>query len=270
MRLSFAGILLLLSAGVCPAHEDLQIQIDRLTRQIEREPGRGVLYLRRGELHRMHEDWQAAREDLERAAALDPALIAADLSIGRVWNRCGDALRAKEALDRFLSREPGHAEALMERARSKVGLGDRVSALEDYSAALAAFPDPRPDHYIERAELLREDGRLEEAIRGLEEGLHRIGPALPLHLAILDLELEAGRYDDALGRAARIQGSSERKDLWTIRRAEILARAGRAAEAAAAYRSALALMEALPAGRRSTKFTRDLESQARAALEVLR
>ena len=270
MRRCLAGIVLLLSAGVCPAHEDLQVQIDRLSRQIEQEPGRGVLHLRRGELHRMHEDWQAAREDLERAAVLDPQLAVVDLSLGRIWNRCGDAARAKTALDRFLSREPGHAEALVERARARVRLSDRAGALEDHARALAAFSEPRPDNYIERSELLREDGRFDEAIRGLEEGLKKIGPALPLHLAILDLELEAGRFDAALARVEWIARNSDRKDLWQVRRGEILVRAGRVRDAAAAFQSALASIEALPAARRGTKYTRDLETKARTALEALK
>jgi tetratricopeptide (TPR) repeat protein len=255
--------------GGVPVHEDLLDQIARLTRQIERQPDRAALYFRRGELHRIHEDWASARADLERARALDPELAAVDLSIGRVLNGAGEFRRAREALDRFLSRRPDHAEGLIERARARAKLGEPAGAVEDYTKAIALMEEPWAANYIERSEILRSAGRLDEAIRGLEEGLRRIGPAVPILLALLDLELEAGRVDAALGRVDAVAASSDRKDLWLVRRGEILARAGRTREAAEAYAAAVASIEALPAARRRTAFTRELERRARAGLEGL-
>jgi tetratricopeptide (TPR) repeat protein len=256
-------LLLFLAAG----HEDFDLQISRLTKQIEQEPERAILYFRRAELHRLHEDWTAAREDLKRAAARDPELAAVDLALGRVCNQSGDPAGAKAALDRFVARRPDHAEARIERARARVSLGDRAGAVEDYTAAIARLDEPWAQNYLERSEVLRSDGRLEEAIRGLEEGLRRIGPALPLQLALLDLELEAGRLDGALARLETIAAASDRKDLWLVRRGEILRRAGRDAQARKAFAAAVASIEALPASRRRTKFTQDLELKARAGLE---
>ena len=254
--------------GVGSAHEDLLLQIERLTRQIEQEPERAILYFRRGELHRMHEDWKAAREDLERAGARDPELAVVDLALGRLWNQSGDARQARVALDRFLARQPVHGEALIERARAKVRLDQRASALEDYTRGLQHLEQPRPENYIERAEILRSEGRLDEALRGLEEGLRKVGEALPLQLAILDLELETAQVDSALARLEAIALRSERQDLWLARRGEILSQAGRTPEAIQAFQAALASIGALPPARRKTKFTGDLERKLRAALEA--
>lgn len=261
-----AAWILALACG--SGHEDLQDQIARATRMIEKEPGRAVLHFRRGELHRLHEDWTAAREDFGRAAALDPELAAVDLALGRLCNRCGDPAAARKALDRFLSRRPDHAEALIERARARASLGERAAAARDYTRAIARLEEPWAENYLERAEVLRADGRLDEAIRGLEEGLRRIGPALPIRLALVDLEADAGRTDAALSRVDAIAAESERKEIWLVRRGEILRKAGRGPEAVRAFRGALASIEALPAGRRRTRFTRDLEDRVRAALET--
>src|SRR6185295_3771885 len=119
-----------------------------------------MLFFRRGELHRMHEDWAAARQDLERAAALDPDLAAVDLALGRLWNQSGDAGRAKASLDRFLARRPEHGEALMERARARVRLGEPAAAVDDFTRGLARLEEPRPENYIERSEVLRTERRL--------------------------------------------------------------------------------------------------------------
>lgn len=270
-RLGIGIRTLLLGAALAAsgaAHEDLLVQIDRLTGQIEKEPGRAILYFRRGELRRMHEDWGAAREDLERAAALDPALAAADLALGRLANRSGDPRRAKASLDRFLAREPDHGEALIERGRARVLLGERSAAVEDFTRGLRTLETPRPENYLERADVLRSEGRLDEALKGLEEGLGRVGSALPLQLALLDLELELSKVDAALARLEEIARASDRKDLWLVRRGEILRQAGRKGEARSAYSAALACIEALPAARRKTRFTKDLELKVQAGLEA--
>jgi tetratricopeptide (TPR) repeat protein len=260
--------MIMLLLPLVTAHEDLESQIARITKQIEQEPERAVLYFRRAELHRLHEDWPAAREDLARAAARDPELAAVDLALGRVCNLSGDARAARTALDRFLARRPDHAEGRIERARARASLGDRAGAVEDYTAAIARMDEPWAQNYLERSEVLRTDGKIDEAIRGLEEGVRRIGAALPLQLALLDLELEAGRIDAALKRLETVAAASERKDLWLVRRGEILRRAGRDEEARKAFQSALAAIHALPASRRKTRFTQDLELRARNGLEV--
>jgi len=264
-----AAWILAVACGVVPVHEDLLDQIARLTRQIGQQSDRAALYFRRGELHRLHEDWAAAREDLERARALDPELTAADLAIGRACNGAGEFRRAREALDRFLSRRPDHAEGLIERARARARLGEKAGAAEDYTKAISLMEEPWAANYIERSELLRSDGRIDEAIRGLEAGLRKIGPAVPILLALLDLELEAGRIEAALGRVDAVAASSDRQDLWMVRRGEIYARAGRTREARQAYAGALASIEALPAARRRTKFTLELERRAKAGLEAM-
>ena len=55
-----------------------------------------------------------------------------------------------------------------------------------------------------------------------------------------------------------------------VRRGEILAKAGRTRDAEQAYAGALASIDALPATRRRTKFTQDLERRAKAGLEASR
>lgn len=268
IRLSAWSPVLLCLASAGFAHDDLVEQIARVTRQIDQDPGRALLYFRRGELHRLHEDWKAARADLDRAATLDPELAGVDLALGRVCNQSGDPRAARAALDRFLTRRPDHAEALIERARAKAALGERAGAVADYTGAIARLDEPWAENYLERAEVLRADGKLDEAILGIEEGVRRIGAALPLQLALIDLEVESGRLDAALARLDAVAAASERQELWAVRRGDLLRHAGRTAEARQSYRKALASIDALPPARRRTTFTKDLEKTARAALEA--
>src|SRR5438876_8647915 len=100
------------------AHADLLLQIEDVTKQLEKEPNNPELYLRRGELRRAHVEWEAAYADYDRALALAPDLAIIDLARGRLFLDSGWPLSARAALDRFLSRQPNHVEALVLRARA--------------------------------------------------------------------------------------------------------------------------------------------------------
>lgn len=250
-------------------HGDLHEQIEAVTKQIEKEPGRADLYFKRGELRRFHEELKPAREDLDRAAELDPKLAVVDLARARLEQALGDPKAAIEAVDRFLAKEPGHGEARVVRARALAKRGDHAAAAEEYSRALAKLPEPRPEHYLERAQSLAALDRIDEAVRGLEEGMRKLGPIITLQLGALDLETRAKKYDAALDRLARIQADSPRKDPWLARRGDLLREAGRPREAREAYRAALAAMETLIPRQRQAKATVELEDRCRAALEEL-
>lgn len=253
------------------AHGDMHEQIAALTQRIEQDPANAVLYLKRGDLHRVHRDLAAALRDFERAAQLDPSLSVVNYRRGVTLLEAGMHEPAKIALDRFLARHPDHAGALVARARVLVRLGDRLAAAADFTRAIAELPKPRPEYYLERAQALAAegDGRIDEALRGLDEGLTKLGPLVTLQLLAIDLELKKGRYDAALARLDQIAAPAARKETWLARRGEILEQAGRPGEAREAIAAALAAIEALPGHRRKTKAIEDLEARLRSALERL-
>lgn len=216
MRL--AGTLLsLLLCGVVVAHTDPELQIAEMTRRLQREPRNAALYLQRGGLHRGLRRWDLALADYDRAAVLQPALVVVDLARGRTLLEAGRVEQAKTALDRFLARRPGHPEGLLLRARVLVRLGHPHSALQDYDSALARHPAPRPEYYLERSKLQAPAA----ALRGLDQGIARLGPIVTLELAAIDLDLALKNYDSAVSRVDRIAAQAARKDYWLARRAQI-------------------------------------------------
>lgn len=272
-KLVTLSVLFALTLGCPPggvAHSDLDQQIAGLTGRIEREPGSAVLYFRRGELHRAHRDWPAALADYDRAARLDPGLAAVDLARATVAIETGAPQTALAAVERFLARQPDHAEGRALRARVLAALGRPLEAAEDWRRAIAASNSPRPDLYLDRARALASDERkMDEAVATLDEGLRRLGSVVTLDLAAMDLELHQRRYEAALARLDRLAAASPRKELWLVRRGEILEHAGRLAEARAAYAAALRAMAILPEPRRQTRAIEDLEARARTALNRL-
>lgn len=255
------------------AHLDLDLQIAELTQRIEADPDNSELYLKRGELHRYHREWKAAEKDYRRARKLQPDLDVVDYFIGNLKLEAGRPKTAKKLLDRFLEKHPDHAKARVSRARTMIELDQPLAAAEDYTRAIGAYEDRSPDpaFYIERARALAGAGDeyVDSALRGLDEGLARLGRPVTLQLYAIELEVERGAYDAALTRLEQIAAQADRKETWLVRRGEILERAGRSEEARLAYSAALTAIAGLPPSRRGNRAMQRLRTQADTALQRL-
>lgn len=259
---------LALNLGLIPTargHADLLLQIEDMTKQIAKTPNDAELYLRRGELRRAHAEWEEAFLDYDRAAALAPNLATLDLVRGRLFLDSGWPLSARACLDRVLLRQPNHVEALLLRGRACARLHLLLSAADDFDRAIALYPEPSPDLYIERAEVLAAAGPeyLVRALAGLDDGVRKLGPLVTLQLTAIELELKSKNYDSALGRVDTVAARSPRKETWLTRKGEILKQAGRAEEARQAFKTALAALQTLPPTRRHVPAMLELEKRLR-------
>lgn len=250
------------------AHGSAHERIAQLTKLLRAHPT-ARLHLERGEVLRAHGDWREALADYEKAARLDPKLAETDLCRGRALLDGGKLDWARDSLDRYVKRRPAAAAGYLYRARTLARLGEPLAAAQDYTRLIARVKAPKPEYYLERARLLAGAGgaHVDQALRGLDEGLARLGPVVTLESAAVEIEVDAGHWDAALARVDRIVARLDRKEAWTLRRAGILERAGRGKAARSAYADALRMIEALPERLRRTRATGELERRARAALE---
>ena len=264
------SFIFLVLPGFLRAHGDVEEQIEALTKQIHQDRGNSRLYLKRGELHRVQQEWTAAEADYSRAARLGLGLTVVELARARMLFESGRASAALPRVDRYLTAEPGSIEARVLRARILAKLSRGLEAAREFTRAIEQLSEPQPEHYIERARALFGEGpqHLDEALRGLDEGIQKLGPLVTLELLAIDLELKGKTYDAALGRLEAIAAQSPRQETWLARRGEILLQAGRPAEARLAFRAALEAVEILPPGRRWTPATVELEGRVRAALRA--
>jgi len=256
------------------AHEAPDVRLTALAERIARQPRDAALYLERAELHRSVGDLAAAARDGRRALALDTSLDAALLALGRIELERGRPAKACRHLDRFLARRPEHATALAARARARAARGRHLDAASDYGRALRLTPPgeaPDPHLFLERSSAFAAADPLDPrpALEGLDEGIARLGPLVTLELAAVDLELRLGNPDGALRRLGRLAATAERQEAWLVRRGEILAGAGRIAEAAHSYRAALQAIARLPAARAATAAVRSLHQAAARGLARL-
>lgn len=266
------GLLLALFAPMrAGAHAELILQIEEVSKEIAKDPGNVELYLRRGSLRREHVEFELAHADFEKAYSLAPQLETIDLMRGRLFLDWGWPLSARACLDRFLAGHPKNVDGLVLRARALTRMSLRRAAVSDYDLALQLATEPGPDLFVERAQLLMSEEREQwgEAVRGLDDGMRRLGPLVTLQLFAIDAELKLKNYDGALARVDKVAERSPRKETWLARRGEILVQAGRAAEARQAYESALAALQSLPPTRRNVPAMLELAKRIQRQIDTL-
>jgi predicted Zn-dependent protease len=252
-------------------HGDMHLQIQEVTKELEKQPRNAALYLKRGELFRAHGDMDSAHADLERVAALEPKMEVLPLARGRLFYEANWPQSAKIALDYFIRGHTNHVEALALRARCLVKMGQRLDGVHDYTRAIAAAADPQPELYLERAQALNDEGPdyYPEAVKGLEEGMIKMGPLVTLQLYAIDLEVKQKKYDSALSRLDKASAASPRKETWLARKGEILQTAGRTDQASDAFRAALKAISQLPDTRRNVPAMQELQKRINAVLQAI-
>lgn len=229
------------------AHEGLHEQVEAVTRAIANEPRNAVLYLRRGELHRLHGAWQQAARDYERARVLDGDLYAVERAHGQMLVDSGRARDAIAPLQRYVQIAPQDPAGHLALARALMAIGRTSAAIVSFEKALAPRPDP--EVALEYVAALVAHQRCDDALRYLDS----LEPLVTYRLAAIDLELRAGNLANALRRLEAAEEKAVRKEEWMERRGDLLMKMGRADEARAAYRAALDALATLPPERRRSR-----------------
>ncbi|HEX4951062.1 MAG TPA: tetratricopeptide repeat protein [Blastocatellia bacterium] len=244
------------------AHGVTTEQIKRLTEQIKAAPDQADLYLRRGELHRQLSNAKAALEDFDTVQKLAPERIEIDVYRARLYLDAKMPEMAQFVLDRYLKLRPQHNEAILMRARANAQLGARTQAIQDYTTALSRLANPQPELFLTRAQLQIEARLDDAALRGLDEGIAKLGALVTLQLLAVEIEVKRQRWDAALARLETVAAQSPRKENWLVQRAEILLSAQRPAAAQEALSAAHQAIAALPDHLRRTQAIVMLEAKA--------
>jgi len=252
------------------AHDGLHEKIVEVTRRIGAEPGRGDLRLLRSDLYRRHKDWDRAFTDLDRARTLDPNLQGVEFTRGQIFRDLGWLASAAAAMDRHLERQPLDVIALRKRAELASSRSRPGAAVTFYDRLILAGSPATPDAYIARAkaQLATGEGQQATALEGVEQGIKKLGDAVPLMLFAVDLDRGLQEWDRALGRIDRLASYSSRRESYHALRGDVLLQAERHGAAEKAYRSCLESISLLRTRRRQTDAVQKLEARIRLALDA--
>lgn len=238
--------LVFVTCGELHAHGTFHELMEELDSEMKLRPNDPALLVRRAGIQLEHEEWMLALTDLERANRLGADDGDLQYLRGRALAAGGMLKQAREELDAYIKNHRELGLARVERARVLSKLGETEAALQDYRAALKTAALPEPDLVIETADALWAQKLNDEALNVLSTGIEKIGPIPQLVLKAMDYELAAQRYDDVLKRIDAMQACAPRPEPWMAKRASILAQAGRADDAQAAWRTLRDHLLALP------------------------
>jgi len=250
-------------------HADLLAFISRLTEQLSTNQNNVEALIQRADLYRLHGNWKEAQNDYDAGRKLAPD--STSLLLGQALLRVdmGEDSAARVAYDTVLSRDPTNVAALFGRAPVLARLGDRKAAIADYSRGLALTAFPQPGEFLQRASLQAAEFGTDEAIKGLDEGLARLGWMVTLQKAAIELELKRQQTDEALTRLETIIVRSNRKETWLAWKGEILLAARRTAEAQEALSAAVKAIDSLPPRMRTSPSMTELRAKVEGLLTPL-
>lgn len=243
------------------AHEGLHEQIIAVTIEIKKEQKNPALYLKRAELYRLHREWKNAENDFKRAERLKPNLAIVDFGRGKLWFDAQRFTAAKIALERFLAKEPDNFEAVLTLARVFSKLNETENAVKYFTRAISLSPADSAEIYLERSQILATKGKIEEAVRGLDEGSESFGGLVVLKIAAIDLEVKRGYYEVALARLDKLAELLPRKESLLLKRGEILLKAGKKCEAVKAFTESLNAIEILSDFQKSARAIQIMKSR---------
>lgn len=253
------------------AHSDGHERMKQLDAQIRNEPENAELHLRRGRLYIEENHFEEARADLEKALTLAPKQHGARYFLAEALLHGGKAEQAEQAeqqAQRFIDAHGANEPGALSRGywllgQARLAQQHPEAAIAAYRSALKVTAEPTPDHYqlFVNASLAAGGKYLDEALRVLDQGLTAGGSIDLLQGMALEVELRADRTDAGLQRLEAIIAQKKRLPFLYARKAEILANAGRMAEADKALISARNALTAVPVKRRRAKAYTDLEQQ---------
>lgn len=248
------------------AHDDPAATLHRLDAEIAANPNDAELWRTRSVFQRRAGNFAGADADLDRSVELGLGEAIADRDRGLIRFDQGRLVDAEALLRAARALMPQELPTLLGHARALAALERFDESSATYAEIVELAPQTGPDVRLEHVRVTAASSSataVADAIRVADAAMAAIGPVPALQRAALDLELRADDLDAALARLDRMAHGAGRRDPLLLERAQLLERAGRVEAAKQAYAQTLAATDLLPAARKTTPATRDIEAQAR-------
>ena len=258
MRFSSSLIALVLCMNA-NAHESHNSRIQHLEHKLDQSvhSESAELLLLRADLHRRKKNWDAALHDYQVVAEKEPENP--EMMLGRAQLHLDQRqfFTAIEWSTRLLGQQPDNALAGLHFARALAGMGQQETAILVFDRSIDKLSKPRPEHYIELAQIVNADGsnkqNIDRAVAILDKGAAALGNPVSLHNIAYQLELDSGKYDAALQRTEKVLARSSSLLNWRLQRSELLLETGRHGEARSELSCLINRIRQLPTQRRNSR-----------------
>lgn len=210
------------------AHPGEQHEIRQLDAQIESKGPQVDLLVKRGTLHRIAGFPDQAIADLKQALDMAPGHSDAMLQLGLALFESNDATESELILSRYLLKHR-HVEAFRTRGMIRLKHHDHHRAAKDFASALELASSP--ELFLRLSEAQSASGDHDVAAETLRDGLKRCNGAVTVRLALIEAECRLQRFDHAIQLIDDVMSTTRINTRWLLRKADILAAAGRQTEA---------------------------------------
>lgn len=247
------AILILLAAlfvTSLSAHPDPRHTLDEIDAHLLENPSDPALLIRKADLFIQTRQFEPAAGIISKLLETEPnntevLLLDARLLLDQKKNEEA-AAKARSLTEH----SPRSAEAWKLLARAEEATAQREQAIAAMRKHMDLASKPGPGDALLCASWLHEAGDKAAAVAVLDQCLAKVGCLSGLQHKAIGIEMELERYDSALRRIDALEARFRPAVDLSLKRAEILAKANRFAEAASACDSALALLDALPSSRK--------------------
>ena len=256
-------VIFLFSPLLLFAHDDLDLQIDLLSKQIEASPYNVHLYLKRGDLFYQQEQWIKSIRDFEKTIQLENSNVEAKVKIALAWNELDQLDFAMEYLNRALEKDNNHAYALWTKGKLLYKKGDWEKSQVLLKKAIDLSAKKLPDQFLELVDLLENNESihsLENAITILDEGIAHLGQLRVFQEKKVEIFCKMKQFDAAIHIQTEIINASPRKERAYLKRAQLYEQSKNSSLALKDAYSCQHALNILPAKYRFLRSTQALES----------
>lgn len=253
------------------AHGDLDLQIERLSKQIEKTPENPDLYLHRGQLYCKHRELQKAKNDYFKVLGLNDQAIITYLLLAQLYSEDAKPDSALIYVGIYLEERPNNVDGLITRSGIYQQKSQKEAAKADLETAFSFLPNPEPRHFIAiaNATLLAEATNYSEAFNWIKKGQSILGTDIVLEEKEIELLCEAKLYTEALEKINHQIDSFPRKEKWLFKKASLLEEMKQSEKALTVYQKTLFNIQLLPTRLQKTSRIIELEAQAMEGIQRL-
>jgi tetratricopeptide (TPR) repeat protein len=250
------------------AHGAYHDVVAELAKALETSPNDAALHFRLACAHQEHGEWTAAMVELEIVERLEPEKFEVAYVQGQALATGGRLEMAKEVLNDFLREQPEHIGAHEQRARVLMKLGQAKIAVPDFEFVLGHLKMPKAELILETVDAMRAAEMNDPALTLLRKHAVREGADPEIVTRLLEQAETEAEPDDALALIAQMERQSVQPEIWMARRARLLAKTGRDADALVAWTALHTRISSLPNLQRGSAPLAALFSEAQQALGI--
>lgn len=251
-------------------HGDIHQRMQRLDREIAREPNNLELRLKKAEMLLIDQHAAEAYVEFSRILELAPRRNDVLLQLAKAQLLLKQYDAAKLSVDRLLQQADNDAlrvRVFLLGGEVLSAAGKWLDAAQAYQKAIELSEPLEPDSVLFAANAFRQAGQVEQAIDALNNGISRLGPLQTLDEQALELEIQSRRYDAALVRVERMLVSKQRLPFLFYQKGLILDKVTRSEQAKLAYQQALDAISSMSAAKQATPSVLNLKLLIEQALQ---